>query len=84
MLSIFKDLEVHTYSLLFQCYCNQTQVQLPASLKANTQEAGADLKGSGLFRCQPPGRWGTLISKPISAPRASWLVHIGEPWEEEN
>ena len=27
------------------------QAQLPAAMKANAQEAGADVKESGLFRC---------------------------------
>ena len=33
-------------------------------MKANTWEAGADGKWF-IFRCWPPGRWGTHISKPI-------------------
>ena len=55
------------------------QVQLPVATKANTQEAGADVKESGLFadashledggltlKAHLLGRWGTHISKPIS------------------
>ena len=45
--------------------CNQTQVQPPEASKANTWEAGADVKERGLFRCQPPGRWGPHVSKPV-------------------
>ena len=32
------------------------QAQLPAAMKANAQEAGADVKESGLS-----GRWGTHV-----------------------
>ena len=52
---------------------------LPASMKANTGEVGADVKESVLFadaghledgRLMPqipsPGRWGTHVTRPIS------------------
>ena len=34
------------------------QVWLPTATKANTAEAGADVKERGLFKCQPPENMG--------------------------
>lgn len=47
-------------------------VWLPASRKASTQEAGADVK----TRCLP-GIWGTHVSKPISLGR--WETRVSKP-----
>ena len=57
----------------------KTEVQLPAAMKANMLEAGADVKASdlsadaghledgGLMSQSPsPGRWGSNFTKPIS------------------
>ena len=46
------------------CTHNWKQVRLPAARKANTQEAGADVKESGLFTCQPSGRQGLMSQSP--------------------
>ena len=61
--------------------CNQMQAQLPASRKANTREACANVKGSGLFldvshlkggasclKAQLLGRWGTHVSHKAHLP----------------
>ena len=37
-----------------------------AATKANTLQAGADVKESGLFRCWPSGRWDAHVLTPIS------------------
>ena len=42
-------------------------------MKANTREAGADGKWY-IFRCRPPGRWGTHVSKPI--PTSQWRQRL--------
>ena len=60
------------------------QVRLPATMKANTQEAGADEKESIFIQVPAIWKMGTLVSKPISASRVSWLGYIGELWEEGN
>ena len=44
------------------------QVQLPAATKANTQEAGADVKESGLFSGARHLEDGGLLSQSPSAP----------------
>ena len=58
--------------------CNKKKVQLPATMKANTWEAGADVKESGLFRCQPPGRRGAHVPKPTSVSQCRGFYREGE------
>lgn len=77
--------------------CNQTQVQLPIATKAtNTQEAGANVKESGLFSVASHledgeltleahllGGWGTYVSSPpLSEGRGFLLGGRGEPNKE--
>ena len=57
------------------------QAWLPTTSKANTWEAGVDVKESGFIQVQVTWKMGTLISKPILASQASWPVYTGEPRE---
>ena len=45
--------------------CNKSQAGLPDAMKANTQEAGADEKESGLFADAGHLEDGCHVSKPI-------------------
>ena len=51
--------------------CNQTQVQLRTAAKANTREAGADVKESGLFR------WKTIWKTGDSCHKVHFLGRWG-------
>ena len=53
------------------------QVWLPTTSKANTREAGVDVKESGFIQVQVTWKMGTLISKPILALQESCLDYIG-------
>ena len=44
-----KFLSQHKLPADWNSNCNRTQVRLPAATKANTEQAGADVKDSGLF-----------------------------------
>ena len=50
------------YQVLCCSHYNHKQVWLPASMKGRCECKGKWV----IFRCWPPGRWGTLVSKPIS------------------
>lgn len=60
------------YFLAFQWQvCNQRQIQLPAATKANTEEAGADVKESGFLADASHLEVGGCLSQGPS------------PWEDE-
>ena len=60
------------------------QVQLPATLKANTGEAGADVKESGFIQVPATWKMGALVSKLIAVSQVSWLVYVGGQWGDGN
>ena len=62
--------------------CKQMQFWLPAAMKANTQEAGADVKESGLFADAGHLEDGGLMSQNPSPGRLGFHVSKPMPWED--
>ena len=50
-------------------HVTETQARLPAAMKDNTREAGADVKESGLFTGASHLEEGGHVLKPISTPQ---------------